>query len=643
MTTPSEAVAGAFNQANSYAADARTQVAAFTNAMIANLIVPTVPSVEWTAIEPPTPAVPPTPPDALSGVEADMTFDAGGGIAGTKPADLVLAAPTVTIDDFTEVAPEVDVGTAPTLTFPAAPTVTIGAAPTVPDIAEITVPAAPVIVLPAAPTYLTLSTPTFAGVDLHADFLTPLETQPALSLVAPTPYTYTPGPEYSSSLLTALKATLTTRLAGGTGLDPTVEQAIFDRARDREAIQAQANITEATRLAEAAGFPLPTGALAADIRRAQREYYDKVSGASREIMVKQADLEQGNLEKTIATVMDLEGKLVENAFKLEQLAYESAKTVATNAVEIYNAQVTKFRAVVDAYNAYAGAYKTIIDGELAKVEVYKAEIQGELAKAQTNQVLVQQYEADIRAKLANVELYRVQIDAAKVLMELEGAKLGAIRERIQAYVAGINGETAKVEAYKATVQAEAVKAEAYRSGVQGQLAVVDVFKAKADAFQAQAGAQGEKARAELGFYEARVRAYTATWDGWRARVAAEAERVKAIGMKSEAVVGAFRAELEGYKSTADVQARLFEAQVSQYSAQRNYTLAAEKMNADIVHSNNSTMLEASKVGAQTYAQLAAAAYNTIKAQASVSGDAKMSVSYDYKGEVNAAVSPQIAI
>lgn len=636
MASPSELVTDAFATARNYANSAQSQISTFTGALAADIqSAPTI-NLSWEALAAPNLGSVPARPNSLESIEAELTFDGDGSIAASKPGALNVVAPNIAIDDFTEPDPTVDFGAPPTLDFGVAPTISIGTAPTVPDIAVITVPDAPVITLPNTPAYLALATPTFAGVDLHASFLTSLETPPALDLVAPTPYSYSPGPEYSSTLLTALQSVLEQRIGGGTGLDPSVEAAIWDRARDRETNLAQASIDEVTRQAEAAGFSLPTGALNVALRQAQREYYEKVSGLSRDIAIKQADLEQQNLKETITSVIDLEGKLIDNAFRLEQLAFESAKFVAQNAVDIYNAQVTNYRALVEGYTAYANAYRTIIEGELAKVEVYKAEIQAELAKAQTNHTLVEQYKAEVQARLANVEVYRAQIEGAKALTELEGAKLAAVREKIQAFIAGINGETARVEAYKAQVQAQGFKAEAYRSGVNAQLATVEVYRAKAQAFSAKAGAQADKARAELAFYNSKVQAYSAEWEGWRARVLAESERVKAIAMKGDAALDGFRADVARFSAQAEASTRLFAASISQYEAQKNYVLTGEKLNSEIIRSNNDARLEASKVGAQAYAQLAASAYSIIKAQAQISGSGINSVSYQYSNQTTGA-------
>ncbi len=108
----------------------------------------------------------------------------------------------------------------------------------------------------------------------------------------------------------ALRATLEARLAGGTGLDATVEAAIWDRAREREAAIAQAQVDEATLQDEALGFDFPTGALNARLEAVGQEFHNKVSSISRDIAIKQADLEQQNLRDAIPALQALYGFIV---------------------------------------------------------------------------------------------------------------------------------------------------------------------------------------------------------------------------------------------------------------------------------------------------------------------------------------------
>lgn len=153
---------------------------------------------------------------------------------------------------------------------------------------------------------------------------------------AETAPTYTAPGTYSDGVLTSLASVIIARLAGGTGLAPAVESAIWDRARDREAAIAQANIDEVMRANEALGFHLPTGALSAQLRQETRNFYDKVSGLSREIAIKQADLEQSNMQHAI-----------DKAIGYEDVLSSILQRRAQVSVDVFRAEVQAFSAQVE--------------------------------------------------------------------------------------------------------------------------------------------------------------------------------------------------------------------------------------------------------------------------------------------------------
>lgn len=608
MATPAEVVASAFAQAQSYASSAQTSLTGFTGALNGAVYAPPSLNLNWNSITAPSiptlPSLPVMPSIAFTGP--------------TAPSSLALIAPTISLDEFTENAPVVN--------LPAAPVVAYGAAPTIPSIGVVAIPDAPVLVLPDTPTFLAMGTPSFAGIDLHADYLTKLEDIPVLDLLSPTPYYYAPGAEYASSLLDTLKARLIERMAGGTGLAPAVEQAVWDRARSRETSIALANESEIMRSSEAFGFQLPTGTLAAQLREAQQNYFGKLSGLSRDISIKQAELEQENLKQTISQGMELEGRLIDYSYKLEQLTFDAAKAAADNAVQIYNAEVEQYKALLSAYQTYAAVYKTVIDSEMVKVEVYKAELQGEMTKAQVNVSLVSQYKATIEANMAQVDIYKAQIGAANTLVQLEQTKVSAAGEQIRAYAAQVNAETAKVEAYKATVQAEATK--------------VEIYRVKAVAYSAVVGAQADKARLELGRYTALYQAKAAEFDGYRARVGAESERIRALGLQSSALLDGYKASAAAIEAESGMHTKIWETEIKNYEAGVSVALQTGKINTDAIIATNNARLDAAKVGAQVYAQLTSSAYSMVNASAGVSASSGMTVGYSY-GNDTVSAAPTI--
>lgn len=601
MPSAYDFVGTTFSRATQYANEAKAELTGFLSALNAAVYpAPTV-SVTWNSIAAPAlPALPATP------AMPTIAFT-----APDAPTPLTLTTPDITIDDFTEVAPSV--------TMPSAPTLDFGALPAAPVVGAVTVPSAPSIPTVSAPSYLSVNTPAFGGVDLNEAFLSNLTTIPTLTLVAPTPYSYNRGPEYASALLSSLKATLASRMNGGTGLNAAVEQALWDRGRDRETQIWLANSAEIARTSEALGFAMPPGVVAAQLEAAQRDYVGKLSDLSRDVSIKQADLEQENMKQTITQGMELEKSLIDYSLQLERVAFESAKFMAENAVQVYNARVEQYKALLDAYRTYAAAYEAIIRGQLAKVEAFRAQVAAEQAKADVNRTLVEQYKAAIEAGMSQVEIYKAQIGAAQALVEIERSRVGLFAEQIRAYVARVNGETARVEAYKAGVEAETAK--------------VQVYKVKADAFAAKVGAQAEEAKANTARFEALQRAKSAEFDGYRARVDAERARIDALGAQSRTLLDAYRAAAAAIESSANMHARVWEGQVKQYEAATNVTLQAAKINGDNVLATNAARLDAAKAGAQVYAQLTASAYSMIKGSAQVEAGERNSVSWDYNGEI----------
>ena len=574
-------------------ADAATEsVEGFQEALNKSIYLPPTFSLKWETLPAPSlPEVPdlPTLPTISLQVPDQM------------PRELNTPLPSIGIDDF-NVSP-------PALNFSAAPVLTIGTAPSLPEVRDVAVPDAPVVVLPDAPAFLSLTTHTFGGVNLHEDWLDKLDDIPTLTLLEPVPFSYSPGARYASDLLDNLKATLRARLAGGTGLSAAVEQAIWDRARERENLAGLAREQEVLRGAEALGFPLPSGVLAGQLADARRETADKVSSLSRDIAIKQAEMEQQNLERTIQFASQLETTLLEDAYKLEMLAFETAKTAADNAIAAHNAQIEYFKALLVGYQAYAGAYDTVIKAELNKVEVFKAQLQAEQTKADINKSLVDRYRAEIDGAMATVEIYKARVGAAQTLVELERSRIQAGAEQVRAFVATVSAETAKADLYKSTVEAESAKQEAYRTQVQ--------------AYSSKVGAQAERARAEVARYQALISAKQLEWDGWRARLAAASATVEATARQSSVLLDGYRIGAAAVEAQAGSYMRRWEADIKQYEAGQSVTYQVAKMNTDAVLHTNDARMDAAKVGLTTSSQRLASAWAMVSASAQISGSSSL--------------------
>ncbi|MBO9679573.1 MAG: hypothetical protein J7556_15125 [Acidovorax sp.] len=573
---------------------ATTAVESFQTALNNSIYRPPTISVSWATL--PAPVLPPIPElPALPDVE----FTLPGGMPG--PLDDSIGA--VHIDDFDVSMPQ--------LHFPDAPTLTIGQAPALPEVRDVALPDAPTVVLPDSPEFLTLQTHSFGGINLHEDWLDKLDEIPELSVLQPAPFSYSPGARYASQLLDNLKATLNARIQGGTGLNPAVEQQIFDRGLDRETKIALAGEQEVLRASEALGFPLPSGVMAGQLADARRAYHDKLSSLSRDVTIKQAELEQANLQQATTLALQLESTLLEDAYKLEVLAVDVAKAAADNAIAAHNAAVEHYKALLAGYQAYASAYQTVIQSELNKVEVFKALLQAEQTKADINRSLVERFKAEIEGSMAAVQIYQARVGAAKTLVELEGTRIQAGAEQVKAFVATVNAETAKADMYKATIGAEATK--------------VDAVGTLARAYAAKVGGQAERARVEIAKLQARVQAKGIEWDGWKAQITAASAQVEAASRKSAVMVDGYRAGASAAEAQAGAVSRVWESNIRQYEAGTNITFQAAKANADAVLHTNDARMDAAKVGLATASQRLASAWAMVGTSASISGSATMQV------------------
>lgn len=591
---PASIVEDKYTRSVELAAEARARVNDLHDALINGLYpAPTV-NVRWDSLAAPVlDEVPDLP--ALPSVE--YTEPSG------RPTPLAESLPSVQIDDFDEQMPTLNFGTAPTLT--------IGQAPALPELRDVAIPDAPDVVLPDAPQFLQLQTHTFGGVNLREEWLDKLDEIPELSILAPTRFEYTPGARYASQLLSNMQALLLARIQGGTGIPAAVEQQIVDRGRDRETKLALAREQEVLRSNEALGFPLPSGVLAGQLADARRQYQETLAGLSRDITIKQLELEQQNIKDSIQASLQLESSLMDNVYKYELLAFEAAKAAADNAIAAHNAALEHFKALLDGYRTYAAAYETVIKAELSKVEVFKALLSAEQTKADINKSLVDRFKAEIDGAMAAVEIYKARVGAAQTLVELERTRIQAGAEQVRAFVATVNAETAKADLYKATVSAEGTKAEA--------------FGALTRAYSAKVGAQAEQARIYIARYQAQISAKGLEWEGWRAQLAAASTKMEAAARQSSIIMDGYRIGASAVEARAGMYTQQWGTAIEQYKAATQITFSAAKQNADAFMHAGDARLDATKAALTTEAQQVASAWAAVSAGASISGSSSMSI------------------
>lgn len=495
--------------------------------------------------------------------------------------------------DISSYMPEPFDQTGPELSFDTKPGAFLEASPTEPGIeTNFEFPADPELNFPDVPGLLSIQNHTFDGVTIP-DFEG--EVGP-LVLDDPTIVSYVPGQGYTSSLLTQLDNKISLRLDGFSAMPPEVEQAIWDRGRDRELKQLQDGLDDLERM-ESLGYALPPGIWLDTRTKLQTEYAANSYGHSREVMIKQAELLQQNVRHAIDSAIALEGRLIEQYNQIETRTLEGAKYRTNAAVEIYNAKVRAYSAYLDAYKTKATIYEAQIRGLMAKVEAYKAEIQAEEVKAQINTALVQQFKTQIDAQMALVELFKAELSAVQTKATIEKLKIDIYGEQVKAYVGKINAYTAQIEAFKASVTAETAKQEA--------------FKSQVEAYSARVTAQTNVINAKIKEFEGNLKAKEVEYDAFKARVSAQADKVKGEAAYNSAIAEGYKAQVSGESAYNTAVTKQWQVALDQ--AQRVSEIAnnAAKMNADLYMQSKAISAEAAKVGAQVYAQITAACLNAL--------------------------------
>lgn len=434
-------------------------------------------------------------------------------------------------------------GTAPTWTKPLG-TVTLPTAPGAIDRSgkptrpavdfNITIPADPVLAMPLLESMLPVSIPSF-------DFpLLPTfdDAAPLFNGVAPKVLANWTEPTYAQEYMPQAKSVILDYLRGK-GLPPEVEQALFDRAADRET----ANSTQATKAAFATwasrGFFMPPGMLVEQVNQIQEKAMLAKNTLSRDIMTKQWDLMIENAKFGIQQALAAEqfiytvfNNAVTRDFEMAKLRLDIEMRLYESAIHLYNAQMT-------GYQIQATVYKTKLEAEMMKVDVYKAELEGQKIIGELNMQKVQIFEAQVRALLSKVEIYKATMEGARTKASLVQSQLEAYKTDIEAYATDLNAQKTSVDVYRAQIEGEMAKVQLFESSARA-------FAAEVQAYSAGEDVKIKRIESNTSIYAAKVQAYAAEVSARRDRVMADVEIMKGQ-------ISLFLGKIERMKAESTVQ------------------------------------------------------------------------------------------
>jgi len=368
----------------------------------------------------------------------------------TTVPDINITAPgSIVIDPFLE------------QNIPAAPDISeYPDMPATPSTSEYPFPDEPVFTFPTPPVLTDIVIPDF----IEENIAPMSESMPSIDFAVPSVGEIQPGALTYDSLMEAIKQRLLDNLAdGGTMINPLVEADIWNRDRERRQQALQDSLDSVTAMWARLGWSVPDGLLAGSLNAVHKEYLDKDIDASREISIKQAEMEQAGISKTLELGYGVEQVIMTAENEYAKRVMEASRYTAEITIEIYKARVAQYNAMLEGFKADAAVYKTRIEAEIARADVFKTKISALQIISQIDESKIKIYASHIGAIQQLVDLYKTKIQAVATLYEAENQKILRFKAQIDAYVATVEGITKKymtsVEGFKAYVTAWSTSAE----------------------------------------------------------------------------------------------------------------------------------------------------------------------------------------
>lgn len=374
--------------------------------------------------------------------------------------------------------------------------------------------------------------------------------------------------------MAAIEERLSRYLAGGSALKPEIEDAFFQRAVDKSSAEYQRTRDAAYTEGAGRGFSIPGGAVFSAAVRARQAAADNNARAALEMALKQAELEQQNLQFAVTQSSNLR-QMVLNAsmqwaghlVQLNGQALQYAQGVLQASVQLYETQVRIVQANVEIYRAEAQVYEYRLKSVLAVYDIYRAQVQALESQVNVDRARVEVFSTQANAYASVANAYRAVIDGVAAKAQIEKLRVDAFGAEVQAYSAEVSAKTAEWNGYRAAMEANAAKTQTYQAQAQAFSQEVAAFKAQVEAAEAQI-------RATAATNEGAARTYAASVDGYRALVAGRSAAV-------EAEIKSYQVQLEEYRAQVQAKETSYRLSYENTKARNETALAGYKTTSDV--------------------------------------------------------------
>lgn len=353
-----------------------------------------------------------------------------------------------------------------------------------------------------------------------------------------------------------LEAQLERYLGGGTGFAPSVEDALYERARDKGAAEYLRTERAAWAGAAARGFTMPDAAALGASLLARQGLADNLARQATDIVVKQAEIEQANLQFAVQQSSNLRTTMFQaalsyhgNLIQINGQALDYAKSVLASIVQTYELQLK--------------AYNALLEGLRAEVAVYEAQMKGALAL---------------------IDIYKAEIDALQAMTQVDVARIGVLRARVDVLQALADVYRTRVSAVVSKADLEKLKLERFGLQVTAHRALVEANNAEWGGYKA--ALEGNNSLVSL--YTGQVSAFGTEMTGWRTAVEAKAKVIETRALANKALLEQHDSALRAYETVvrtrgdvARTQIDMDKTKLSAWSSEVQAKLGYANANAEI--------------------------------------------------------------
>lgn len=434
---------------------------------------------------------------------------------------------------------------------------------------------------------------------------------------------------YQTTILEEEMAVVRRMWAGGTGLPPAVEQALWERAASREDVAISRDISAAATEFSGRGFTLPPGMLVNRIDAIRTEGQLKKQTLGREVLIKVADTHIENLRFACQQAIASENVLIGLWSQMAQRGFDAAKAQLESELALLNAQIAIFNARQSAYSTAANVRKTMLEERALELQEFKTEVDAEIAKGQLNEQRLKVFLGLYEALKVDAELYKTEMQGAQLQSELQ-------RNEVDKFKAG-------VQAVGEIIQADKLRYDAYESRVKGETAKAQLLESQGRAYSAYVSGKVARSeidvknqQAELQVMDLQLRAFLGNLERDKTRLQAESAAIQANAEAHRVNTARYTAEAGAETALAELNLKTFDSEtrsmIALYDVEiRKHTNAMEQLIRVA-----SLQSEGLKAIGQMHSTLAAGAMAGISLGASIGADAKVGASassdhnYTYK-------------